>query len=203
MGIACRDEIVRVFFSEQRPAYEDSLGLVGSEVCIRDRRGGNATVAARSAWWRASLAIPDGTVYVPARGVGVLLLAAARAGSTGVVGGLVRRGVHLGFVDHDLNTPLHLSLSHEHEACALELLQQPGESGDHGLKRNVRWHIPYTLALERRMRKAYRAIKPPPGDKDVSAVRAMPLLAAAQRGDVEQVRLLLESEALEGATPRS
>ena len=65
-----------------------------------------------------SMTVPRAVVQLPATGVGVLLLAAARAGATPVVAGLIRGGVHIGVVDGDQNTALHLACEYEHEACA-------------------------------------------------------------------------------------
>ena len=51
-----------------------------------------------------ALTLPRGVVYTRAEGAGVLLLAAAMAGATGVAVGLVRHGVHIGSVDGMLRT---------------------------------------------------------------------------------------------------
>ncbi len=166
-------------------------------------KSNSAVVVPKAACWKSAIAVPRGAVYLPEHGVGVLLLAAARAGSVQVVRGLAARGLHLGFVDGNDNTALHLCLLHEHEECVLELLRQG--DGDHPLKRNVAWCTPGKLAAQSAVAlpAAFRALNPSPGDKDACAIRK-PLMVAARAGDVDAVRSLVASEALEDAvaTPR-
>ena len=66
--------------------------------------------------------VPRCVVLLPATGVGVLAQAAARAGATRFVKGLVSRGVHIGVADTEDNNLLHAALQEGHEACALQLL---------------------------------------------------------------------------------
>ncbi len=57
------------------------------------------------------LTVPIPVVKLPAAGTGVLLLAAARAGTTELTIGLVRHGVHIGIIDSWNQTALHLSIT--------------------------------------------------------------------------------------------
>ena len=68
------------------------------------------------------LTVPRAVVKVAAAGTGVLLLAAGRVGATEVAVGVLRRGVHLGIVDSDQNTTLHLAIMNRHVECALALI---------------------------------------------------------------------------------
>jgi ankyrin repeat protein len=61
-------------------------------------------------------------VTIRAAGPGVLAHAAARAGATRAVRGLVERGVHLGVADAERNTLLHAALAAKREAMALALV---------------------------------------------------------------------------------
>ena len=79
------------------------------------------TASPRGAW--RPMTVPQAVVQLPAAGVGVLLLAAARAGATPVVAGLVGQGVHIGIVDSERNTAFHLACEHRHEACACRLVE--------------------------------------------------------------------------------
>ena len=148
-----------------------------------------------------SMTVPRAVVQLPATGVGVLLLAAARAGATPVVAGLIRGGVHIGVVDGDQNTALHLACEYEHEACACALVALGAI--EHPLAKNMRMASPMMLAAHKKLSVVTRRLGPTPGDIEEARGRVarLPLVAAAQRGALAEVERLLRTEELEAATP--
>ena len=110
---------------------------------------------------RDVVVVPCSVLLVPASGVGVLLLAAARAGATRVVEGLITRGVHIGFADWDHNTPLHIALEEGHEACACALVALGAV--EHHLARNLRGMTPAHLALSAGLPSGHKRLMQSPG----------------------------------------
>ena len=118
-----------------------------------------------------------------------------------MVQGLIRGGVHIGVVDADQNTALHLACEYEHEACACALVELGAI--EHPLAKNVRAASPFILAAHKKLSVVVRRLNPPPGDNEEARGRVarLPLVAAAQRGALAEVERLLWTEELETATP--
>ena len=161
---------------------------VGDEVRVRE--GGKCRALRRP----RILTLPRSVVYTRAEGAGVLLLAAAAGGATGVAVGLVRRGVHIGSVDGMLNSALHLAIDAGHDVTARALVAQGAV--EHPLAKNARYLSPAHITCERGLRGTYRLLNPSPGDIDAAAIAERPLLRAAARGEVPA-----EPSGLDEATP--
>ena len=118
-----------------------------------------------------------------------------------MVEGLVRGGVHIGVVDGDQNTALHLACEYEHEACACALIALGAI--EHPLAKNVRMASPLVLAYQKKLSIVLVRLTPFPGvnEEALGRVARLPLVAAAQRGALAEVERLLRTEELEATTP--
>jgi len=181
--------------------YGKSLLRVGQkrEVLVDRFAGNNAIVFPRGARW--PMTVPRAVVQLPAAGVGVLLLAAARAGATPVVVGLIGHGVHIGVVDGDQNTAAHLACEHGHEACACELVKLGALA--HPFAKNARFVSPALAAAGQKLCGVYRRFAPNPADREEARghLAREALVAAARCGALPEVERLLGTEELESATP--
>ena len=146
------------------------------------------------------LLLPRSVILLPVAGVGVLAHAAAHAGTTRLVGGLVARGLHLGVADADYNTLLHVALSQGHDCCAAQLIQMGAVT--HPRATNRQQSLPTALCECRGLTTTFRQLVPTPGDRDIGAVSGFPLMSAARAGNVaEVVRLLGRGVGIDEQTP--
>ena len=143
---------------------------------------------------RKPLIVPRSAVKLPAAGAGILLLVAGRAGATEVAVGLLRRGVHLGIIDTDQNTALHLAITNGHEACAVSLVDLGYvEEERAGTVRGV-VGTPVNLAASLSLPLVIRKLSPTPGDREASSGRLIrPLHVASRQGDLVTVEALISA----------
>ena len=150
---------------------------------------------------RKSFEVPRCAVYIPAAGVGVLAQAAAKAGAARLASELVRRGVHLGIVDRDYNSLLHIAISECHEDCALALMGLGAI--EHALMMNVRGEIPRSLGYNSGLSLVVRKLTGgTPGDVDEAQgkLASLPVLTAARAGNLDDLKCLLSRENVNART---
>eukprot|EP00966_Prymnesium_polylepis_P304722 7040591-Prymnesium_polylepis.1 len=165
-------------------AYRVRIEALGS-------KDGRAAVRRVGSWLKRAERVPASLLTLRAAGPGVLALAAARAGATRVVGGLVARGVHLGVADVEhRNTLLHAALQGKHEATALALID--AGAVDDARAANAQNVTPGGAAVLQGLHAVHRALSPSPGDVEVTHGGMLaPLLQAARNSDHAAVERLL------------